>query len=187
MKIKQPIIAAIAMVLFIAAIIWSNISLSELDIEISENQNKLRELQAEMSSAGALLARLNQYDSIFTHISGELYPSSKSIELIKNIGRIAESHQLSLNDFQFEIPEYINQINYNQSNVQVIPFKCILEGDFIYSGKFIESIEKKHFIDNIHNIKCNLSASANINTISIIDGNLRLFDTNNLRKEALYE
>jgi Tfp pilus assembly protein PilO len=185
MIMKAAIIPVILALVLITAIYWRSLSLEQANREYSEQSRQLQRAYAELGSAGQLQEKNADLEKRLADLRGDLYGLDEAVELVKYISRQAGNYEVLLNDFKFDLPWYIDQKNRDgDPGPFIVPFECVLQGDYIKIGKFIAGIEKRKFIGDIVNVKFYRDTSGKAAVICELKGALRFFDKSILESKA---
>jgi hypothetical protein len=182
LSIRMIPIPALLIIISIVAHSFYNASIKNMDKIIDKNTDKLLKLQNEMVSAESLFEIRRSLDRSFSEIERDLYSLDSAINLVKRVNEEARYYEVALSDFQFDLPTYINfKTIPGSGGAIVVPFECMVKGNYLKIGKFMSSLEKRHFIKNINSIRADLDISGNANIIAIFKGDLQFFDLNSIR------
>lgn len=123
-----------------------------LSIKIDNSKKQLEDYKQTIKSFPAFLKRKNHLDLLKSNLNSKLYTKNDVLKLFKQIKKEASFQKLTVIDITPSIEEllYLNNIIPNSGQPPFINIGLQLKGDYIHFGKFISSIEKKEFFQNIN-------------------------------------
>jgi Tfp pilus assembly protein PilO len=185
MILKIAIIPAVLILALATTVYWRLQSLEQANREYNAQAVKLQSVYAELGSAGQLQERNVDLEQRLGDLKSDLYGMDEAVELVKYISKRAADYNVMLNDFKFDLPKYIDQKDRSgEPGPFVVPFECVLQGDYIPIGKFIGNLENRKFVGDMVNIKFYRDTSGKCSVVCELKGSLRFFDKSILEKKA---
>jgi len=96
-------------------------------------------------------------------------------KLINNIREDASLHNVYLKDIEIDVPKFI-QAKDNSELMTYMKFRAVYSGDYYSLGKYIISLEKSPYLENIDEVKIDLEPGSERQLRLSIKGALRVFD-----------
>ena len=179
--LKIALLPGILIMLFITLFYWRDYNLSKLNNDIAFQTKDLSKKQKSLRNIKQLQEKLDSLDSKLAGLKGELIGLSEPVAMVKAVAALAESYDIVLIDYQFDVPKYIeHKKKAGEPGPFIVPFEGKFKGDFIAAGKFIKALERKAYLKEIYNIKLLNDPATRDNILCNVKGAVRFFDRSRL-------
>jgi len=164
-----------------ALLYWRDCELNEFDKIYANKELDFNNKISLLLLSGDLKEQLNDYHKQAKIVQKDLFNLDEAVAMIKTIAEVAEKNRVKLTDFEYDIPKYIQQKRSSSNTGAItVPFEGSFKGNYIAMGKFIEALEKKIYMVNIHDMKFQNNSNAPREVKCVFKGALRFIDRSKL-------
>lgn len=158
----------------LAMLFFRDHHLDQLEATIASDSIRLDNKLALLASVGELRTELAAVSRSMERDYKHLFELAKAESMVEIINDMAAYYGIEMVDFKFQIPEYVEKrLQAGKTIPYLIQFEAKFRGDYVPVGKFIESLEKRIFLDEINNIRLVAGEGRGNEVISDIRGVVR--------------
>lgn len=162
----------------VAAAFYFNHSVSlDYKSRIALAEQELASIKSEISLSQQ---RVDEYHRVRTDLNGYshyMYTKQNPQKLMDRLKSDASDRGVKLSDIQIDVPRFFKD-RYNPETVILVKFQASFKGDYYRLGKFLESFEKRPYLDRIEELNVAINRPDGGELKMIIKGILRVFDKN---------
>jgi len=160
--------------MILGILFFRNHHLDQLDATIASDSMRLDSRRALLASIGELRKELTAVSRSMERDYKQLFELAKAESMVEIINNMAAHYGIEMIDFKFQIPEYVEKrLQADKTIPYLIQFEAKFKGDYVPVGKFIESLEKSIFLDEINSIRLVANKAGGNEVISDIRGVVR--------------
>jgi len=160
--------------MILGILFFRNHHLDQLDATIASDSMRLDSRRALLASIGELRKELTAVSRSMERDYKHLFELAKAESMVEIINNMAAYYGIEMIDFKFQIPEYVEKrLQADKTIPYLIQFEAKFKGDYVPVGKFIESLEKRIFLDEINSIRLVANEAGGNEVISDIRGVVR--------------
>jgi len=160
--------------MIVGILFFRNHHLDQLDATIASDSMRLDSRRALLASIGELRKELTAVSRSMERDYKQLFELAKAESMVEIINNMAAYYGIEMIDFKFQIPEYVEKrLQADKTIPYLIQFEAKFKGDYVPVGKFIESLEKRIFLDEINSVRLVANEAGGNEVISDIRGVVR--------------
>lgn len=148
---------------------------TELNNKIETAKQELEKAVAELSMSQARVINYHSAQDEISRYTKWIHSENNPQKLINNIREDASSNNVYLQDIEIDVPKFI-QAKDNSELITYMKFRAVYSGDYYSLGKYIISLEKSPYLENIDEVKIDLEPGNGRLLRLSIRGALRVFD-----------
>jgi len=132
-------------------------------------------------SSERLKEQLANFDEQAENFQNDFFRLDEAVMMIRTIAEMSESYRVSLTDFEYDIPKYLQQKRLSDQEIAVtVPFEAGFAGYYINIGKFVEQLEKRIYLANIYDMKLQNNSNTPGEVNCVLKGALKFIDKTKL-------